>query len=166
MKKKTSFNLIITEELYGPSSANWIIRDSPWSKTLLHRSFEVCDSRIPLFGDQDCLIASVMLNRSLAGLYNQTALDPLVVVIPQYLINSYDSLNGYFMNGHWYSEGDLLITFPQCRDSSCNPLFSEAFDFTETRGGKFNVTVEERTLPQLRVYGPPEVLAQYYDNQT
>ncbi len=44
-------------------------------------------------------------------------------VIPQRELNAYDHLNAYTMDVDGYKWGDLLVTFPQCKDDSCNGIF-------------------------------------------
>ena len=137
-------NLIITEELLGLSSANFLIKNTAWSIDFLQKAFDICANQLPLFGDQDGIIV--------ASMYPSLELDSHITVIPQNEINAYDALNAHHMGIDAYSKEDLLVTFPQCRESSCNPLFRAAFDAVE-RGG-FDVPIKDRSPNQRRVFGP------------
>merc|ERR1711972_1036466 len=61
-------------------------------------------------------------------------IDPHAAVIPQHEINAYDALNAFHMEADAYKEGDLLVTFPGCKEASaCNPLFQLAAAHAEQR---------------------------------
>ena len=136
-----SADLLITEELFGLSSANWIIRSSQWSSNFLAQAFDIAHNQLPLLGDQDAII-SLAIGRG--------QLDNHIKIIPQNVINAYDALNSFAMGGGGYEPGDLLITFPQCQDENCNPLFYEAFKASEDG----SIPSANRTVTQLRVFGP------------
>jgi hypothetical protein len=147
-------HLLITEELLGLSSANWIIRNSEWSLRFLEDAFRIANDELPLFGDQDAMISLAI---------GKGSLDPHVTIIPQNTINAYDALNAWAMGGGGYEPGDLLVTFPQCQDTSCNALFYEAFKASEDNGYNISRTpVIDRTLAQLRVFGPPDAMGSLY----
>ena len=151
-------SLLITEEMLGLSSANWIIRSSSWSVDFLAKAFEIAHRELPLFGDQDAMI-SLAIGRG--------SLDPHIAIIPQNEINAYDALNAFIMGSGGYKTGDLLVTFPQCQGSSCNVLFYEAFKASEDNGKAMEATSPAaRTEPQLRVFGPPEVIGNLYFQRT
>jgi len=57
-------NLLITEEGWGLSSANWLIKHSAWSISFLHDALTAAHVELQLFGDQDAMILHLM-NRSL-----------------------------------------------------------------------------------------------------
>ena len=142
--------LLITEELLGMSSANWIIRNSDWSRSFLSRAFDIANSELPLFGDQDAII-SLAVGRGSS--------DPHVTVIPQSEINAYDALNAHYMGSEGYRPGDLLVTFPQCRDVGCNELFQAAYDASHDNGESMaSLLAANRTMAQLRVFGPADYL--------
>jgi hypothetical protein len=153
----SNHDLLITEELLGLSSANWIIRSSDWSERFLSDAFRIANQELPLFGDQDSLISLAI---------GQGFLEDKVAIIPQHTINAYDALNAFAMGSGGYEAGDLLVTFPQCKDVSCNVLFYEAFKASEDCGAGISKTPpENRTLPQLRVFGPPQVIGNLYFNK-
>ena len=135
--------LLISEELLGLSSANWIVGNSDWSVKFLDSAFRTCHNQLPLFGDQDALITGVLKNGSV---------DSHVTIIPQNEINSYDALNAYHMGCAAYGTGDFLVTFPQCKQAACNALFEEAFKAAETDG--LPIAIVHRTAAQLGVFGP------------
>ena len=138
-----SADLLISRELFGLSSANFFVKHSPWSIAMLDRAFDTVNTQFPLFGDQDGLIIQVS-----SFLYPEVAQH--VVQVPQNEFNAYDALNAYHMNCASYEHGDLLVTFPQCRDVACNTLFAEAFS-AAANGGKIPTN---RTHAQKRVFGP------------
>jgi hypothetical protein len=154
-------DLLITEELLGLSSANFIVRNTQWSIEFLQEAFQIANNQLPLFGDQDAIIV-VAFESAVLGISDKNdqspesppLQDPMnehIVIIPQRTINSYDALNGYYMGDVGFREGDLLVTFPQCRDPQyCNGLFREAFKVAENGG----TLPTERTGDQLRVFGP------------
>ena len=57
-------NLLITEEGWGLSSANWLIKHSAWSAKFLHDALTAAHVELQLFGDQDAMILHLM-NRNL-----------------------------------------------------------------------------------------------------
>ena len=61
---------------------------------------------------------------------DQAYKDPLdrhAAIIPQFELNAYDALNALTMDCDAFVEGDLLITFPQCKDAEgCNEVFELA----------------------------------------
>ncbi len=63
--------------------------------------------------------------------------------------------------------GDLLITFPQCKDASCNALFYEAFKAREDNGQAVSTTTypENRTLAQVRAFGPADLIGTLYSQR-
>jgi len=151
-------NILITEELLGLSSANWIIRSSPWSLEFLTKAFRIAGKELPLFGDQDAIICLAIGRGSL---YKH------IRIIPQNVINAYDALNAFSMGGGGYIPGNLLVTFPQCQSSDCNVLFYEAFKASEDDGVTIaNTPANQRSSAQLRVFGPPEVIGSMYFTQT
>ena len=48
-------------------------------------------------------------------------IDRHAVVVPQFELNSYDALNALTMECDTFVEGDLLVTFPQCKDADGCP---------------------------------------------
>eukprot|EP00429_Kryptoperidinium_foliaceum_P035252 CAMPEP_0176181300 /NCGR_PEP_ID=MMETSP0120_2-20121206/92896_1 /TAXON_ID=160619 /ORGANISM="Kryptoperidinium foliaceum, Strain CCMP 1326" /LENGTH=197 /DNA_ID=CAMNT_0017519525 /DNA_START=103 /DNA_END=692 /DNA_ORIENTATION=- len=121
---EADIDLLITEEGWGLSSANWLIRRSEWSIDFLDRAFRLCHEEMPLFGDQDAMIHLLLNAPALDGRSGSRAVDPHAALIPQHEINAYDALNAHYMQADAYTDGDLLITFPGCKEArSCNPLF-------------------------------------------
>ena len=57
---------MITEEGWGLSSANWLIKRSAWSLAFLHDALTAAHVELQLFGDQDAMILH-LLNRHLAA---------------------------------------------------------------------------------------------------
>jgi len=59
-----------------------------------------------------------------------------------------------------YQNGDLLITFPQCKDPvSCNPLFRVAERYTEDAEELMSEQVQYgATWDYLRVFGPMDMV--------
>jgi hypothetical protein len=154
---RDNIDLLITEELLGLSSANWLIRSSDWASRFLRKAFRIASNELPLFGDQDAIISLAI---------GKGSLDPHIQIIPQHVINAYDALNAYTMGSGEYRSGDLLISFPQCHDSTCNVLFYEAFKASEDSGvSLFSKPVENRTSSELRVFGPPHVIGKLYFEQ-
>merc|ERR1719203_868542 len=89
------------------------------------------------------------------------AVDPHAAIIPQHEINAYDALNAFYMEADAYSQGDLLVTFPGCKEAgACNPLFRMA----ASRGrGDALQPGQEQSWPYVRVFGPPEAAAALYE---
>merc|ERR1712187_420173 len=101
-------------------------------------------------GDQDAMIHLLMNHRALRHDYHGDPLDTHAVIIPQRELNAYDALNAHYMGCDAYEDGDLLVTFPGCKDpDACNPMFRLAFAHAE---GK-HIDVSE--LARLRLFGPP-----------
>ena len=44
-------------------------------------------------------------------------IDRHAAVVPQFELNAYDALNALTMDCDAFVEGDLLVTFPQCKDA-------------------------------------------------
>lgn len=151
-------DLLITEEGWGLSSANWMIRRSTWSINFLEAAFASAHQDMPLFGDQDAMIYLLTNDRALDPNLSGDALDPHAKIISQRELNAYDALNAYHMRCDAFQDGDLLVTFPGCKDpASCNPLFHEAIAYSQgLRPGS------QPTWPQIRLYGPPRLAAQVY----
>jgi hypothetical protein len=148
-----SIDLLITEEGWGMSSANWIIKNSQWSIDFLAKAFDVCNSSVPFFGDQDAIIAGVTNAFALSETVREEYVSSHIRTIPQRLINAYDSLNAHYMQCHGYLPEDLLVTFPACKDAeSCNPAFVAA--------------LRPQDCPQcthhVRVFGPEREMLKRY----
>lgn len=158
-----SVDLLITEEGWGLSSANWLIRRSEWSIDFLERAFRLCQEEMPLFGDQDAMI-HLLLNSGALGGYFGGGMDPHAAVIPQHEINAYDALNAHYMEADAYTEGDLLVTFPGCKEArACNPLFNlAAATAVEAERGSPQ-EVPATTWARLRLFGPPELAAEFLE---
>mmetsp|Transcript_104509 Transcript_104509/g.300427 ORF Transcript_104509/g.300427 Transcript_104509/m.300427 type:complete len:427 (+) Transcript_104509:146-1426(+) len=160
-------DLLITEEGWGLSSANWLIRRSDWSISFLEDAFRLCHEGMPLFGDQDAMIHLLLNDRALLSKRARTDRGPVVdrhaVIIPQHELNAYDALNAFYMEADAYTEGDLLITFPGCKEAgACNPLFRLAA--AHAKGGAGADGREEQvSWPHVRVFGPPEAAAQLFE---
>jgi len=131
-------NLMITEEGWGLSSANWMIKTSAWSMQFLHDALTAAHVELQLFGDQDAIIHHILNQQTLRAAGSEPGsedlrrdpLDRHAVIIPQFELNSYDSLNALTMECDTFVEGDFLITFPQCKDADgCNDVFRLAADF-------------------------------------
>jgi len=155
-------DLLITEEGWGLSSANWMIRRSNWSIAFLERAFEVCHRDMPLFGDQDAMIHLLFNHRALSWDVPGDSLDPHAVIVPQRELNAYDALNAHYMGCDGFEEGDLLVTFPGCKDpGACNPIFNMAADYAN---GTYTLPPEwhQRDPTSLRLFGPPELAAELY----
>jgi hypothetical protein len=163
-------DLLITEEGWGLSSANWMIRSSSWSISFLERAFALCHREMPLFGDQDAMIHLLLNHRALRHDYEGDPLDPHAVIIPQRELNAYDALNAHYMGCDGYEDGDLLVTFPGCKEpQACNPLFELAAKHSVERSAQDS----PRSAPQraegsvsmahLRLFGPAETAAAVYE---
>lgn len=128
-------DLLITEEGWGLSSANWMIRRSAWSINFLHRALTVAHAEFQLFGDQDAIILLLMNEQALRAVTDGEGGDPLdghAAIIPQHELNAYDHLNALTMDVDGFAEGDLLVTFPQCSHAEeCNPLFELATSYSK-----------------------------------
>merc|ERR1711953_992805 len=109
---------------------------------------------MPLFGDQDCMIFLLFNRRALVDGLREDPLDPHAVIIPQREINAYDALNAHHMRCDAYSDGDLLVTFPGCKDPRpCNPLFRlAAAHAVDNRS-------DEDATAAIRLFGPPSMAA-------
>ncbi|CAE7231530.1 unnamed protein product [Symbiodinium natans] len=160
MEPREGVDLLITEEGWGLSSANWLIRRSDWSIAFLERAFELCHVDMPLFGDQDAMIHLLLNTRALSTKAGD-ALDPHAVIVPQRELNAYDAMNAHFMGCDAFQDGDLLVTFPGCKDpAACNPIFDLAMAYSN---GSFSLGTEEvRTAASIRLFGPPELAAELY----
>lgn len=160
-------DLLVTEEGWGLSSANWIIRRSDWSINFLERAFELCHRELPLFGDQDAMIHLLLNSRALQYGFKGDPLDPHAVIVPQREINAYDSLNAHYMGCDGYEDGDLLVTFPGCKDpQACNPLFEIAA--AHAKGEDAAAAAEDaasglQSAHRLRLFGPPELAAAMFE---
>jgi len=128
-------DLLITEEGWGLSSANWMIRRSAWSINFLHQALTVAHAEFQLFGDQDAIILLLMNEQALRAAAEGEGGDPLdshAAVVPQHELNAYDHLNALTMDVDGFAEGDLLVTFPQCSHAEeCNPLFELAASYSK-----------------------------------
>eukprot|EP00921_Rhytidocystis_pertsovi_P004114 GHVQ01007110.1.p1 GENE.GHVQ01007110.1~~GHVQ01007110.1.p1 ORF type:complete len:343 (+),score=58.00 GHVQ01007110.1:321-1349(+) len=144
-------SLLITEEGWGMSSGNFLVKNTLWSKEFLSSAFRLAHSEMPLFGDQDAIIYLTLqaetLSAAAARLSNPTSfaphrghptqdddekdvIDRHAAVIPQHEINSYDQLNAEFLHCDGWKPGDLIITFPGCKDPSvCNRHHELAFRY-------------------------------------
>lgn len=126
-------DLLITEEGWGLSSANWMIRRSAWSINFLNQALTVAHAEFQLFGDQDAIILLLMNEQALRAVAEGEGGDPLdshAAVVPQHELNAYDHLNAMTMEVDGFAEGDLLVTFPQCSHAEeCNPLFELAVGY-------------------------------------
>jgi len=150
---KSDTDLLITEELLGISSANWIIRNSAWSRKFLSRAFDIAHNELPLFGDQDAIIALAI---------GSGILDSHIVIVPQNEFNAYDALNAYYMGSPGYTYGDLLVTFPQCKEAYCNELFREAFRASEDPDYFLSSLGGNKNMARIRVFGPQDAIAAMY----
>eukprot|EP00927_Polykrikos_kofoidii_P015283 TRINITY_DN16781_c0_g1_i1.p1 TRINITY_DN16781_c0_g1~~TRINITY_DN16781_c0_g1_i1.p1 ORF type:complete len:715 (-),score=99.47 TRINITY_DN16781_c0_g1_i1:422-2566(-) len=186
----TDVNLLVTEEGWGLSSANWLIRRSEWSRNFLDNALTAAHAELRLFGDQDAMILHLMNEQSLvsAGGHGsryardpwQDPLDRHSRVVPQFELNSYDALNALTMECDTFVEGDLLVTFPQCKDESCNSLFNIALDYASDDSvdlpGGVNAGAwwlrsegpirwrgyDPRSSNALRVFGPRRLIGEVY----
>jgi len=158
-------DLLITEEGWGMSSANWLIRRSAWSIKFLERAFQLCHRELPLFGDQDAMIHLLLNQHALRHDFQGDPLDPHAVIIPQRELNAYDALNAHYMGCDGYTEGDLLVTFPGCKDpEACNPLFKLAAEYA-LRNNSEAEEIEQTQISgaHIRLFGPPDVAAAVYE---
>lgn len=164
-------DLLITEEGWGLSSANWMIRSSPWSISFLERAFALCHREMPLFGDQDAMIHLLLNPHALRHDLQGDPLDPHAVIVPQRELNAYDALNAHYMGCDGYEDGDLLVTFPGCKEpQACNPLFElaskhglEREQREKQKSAGEDVEPPPTTLAHLRLFGPPEAAAEIYE---
>lgn len=158
-------DLLITEEGWGLSSANWMIRRSAWSINFLESAFALCHKQMPLFGDQDAMIHLLFNTHALRHGFQGDPLDRHAVVIPQRELNAYDALNAHYMGCDSYQDGDLLVTFPGCKEAkACNPLFRLAFAHAADQvagdgGSTAQDSPEPDPMAHVRLYGPPELAA-------
>lgn len=148
-------DLLISEEMLGLSSANWVIRNSEWSRKFLETAFDIAHNQIPLFGDQDAIISNAI---------GRGKLDPHITIVPQNEFNAYDALNAYFMGSPGYTPGDMLVTFPQCKDASCNALFREAFLASDDPEYFTSRDENHANVPRLRVFGPQSRIIELYNS--
>lgn len=169
-------NLLITEEGWGLSSANWMARRSDWSIDFLERAFKLCQEEMPLFGDQDAMIHLLLNDVALhppgpRGHYGHRLIDAHAAVIPQHELNAYDALNAFYMDAAEYNStrGDLLVTFPGCKEAAaCNPLFRLAAQHASnnaepTREDLPKIDVQANSWPWVRLFGPPEEAASIFE---
>jgi len=158
-------DLLITEEGWGLSSANWLIRRSEWSIAFLDRAFELCHQELPLFGDQDAMIHLLLNRRALQHDFRGDPLDAHAVIIPQRELNAYDALNAHYMGCDGYAEGDLLVTFPGCKDpAACNPLFRLAAAHAQGPSPPdADSPGASDAAAHVRLFGPPEVASALYE---
>lgn len=180
-------DLLVTEEGWGLSSANWLIRRSKWSLDFLMAALTAAHVDMRLFGDQDAIILHLMNEQALtaAARADSAALagDPLdghAAVVPQFELNSYDALNALTMDCDAFVEGDLLVTFPQCKDAEgCNDVFNLAADYAgddakppaEPHAGAWWLRREgrprwpgytTRSSAAIRVFGPRPVIREIF----
>lgn len=191
-------NLLVTEEGWGLSSANWMIRRSQWSMDFLHAALTAAHVELRLFGDQDAIILHVMNEQALRaaaagaggeadgeeeeGVAETLGADPIdrrTAVVPQFELNSYDALNALTMDCDAFVEGDLLITFPQCKDAEgCNDVFNLAADYakdyekpTDPHTGAWWLRHEDQprwprysmsSSAAIRVFGPRPVVREIF----
>eukprot|EP00933_Yihiella_yeosuensis_P060477 TRINITY_DN63239_c0_g1_i1.p1 TRINITY_DN63239_c0_g1~~TRINITY_DN63239_c0_g1_i1.p1 ORF type:complete len:862 (-),score=141.54 TRINITY_DN63239_c0_g1_i1:117-2702(-) len=153
-------DLLITEEGWGLSSANWIIRRSDWSISFLEKAFELCHRDMPLFGDQDAMIHLLFNEKALSFDSSGDALDSHAVIIPQRELNAYDALNAHFMGCDGFEDGDLLVTFPGCKDAgACNPLFKLANGYALGSVSANQDETGHRSAHHIRLFGPGQLAA-------
>merc|ERR1719282_1174673 len=104
-----------------------------------------------------------LLNEGSLKNSSEGAMDPHAVVIPQHEINAYDALNAFYMGADAYSDGDLLVTFPSCKEAkACNPLFRLAAAHSEQNDT--SKRAEELSWAHIRLFGPPEDAAKLYES--
>jgi len=158
--------LLITEEGWGLSSANWLVRNSPWSREFLNSALTAAHVELNLFGDQDGMILHLLNDHTLSAASSRAAddrrdrrtltadpFDPHAVIIPQFELNAYDALNALTMECDAFVEGDLLITFPQCKDAEgCNDVFELAAEYATDLE---KADVQDAGAWWLRREGPP-----------
>ncbi|KAF4669427.1 Protein O-glucosyltransferase 3 [Perkinsus olseni] len=159
-----SIDILITEEGWGLSSANWIVRGSSLSSyRLLMDAFRTAHDRLPLFGDQDALIWHLTMGTAtdLTHSGGRPSFHPRARVIPQGTINAYDALNAHYMACEAVDgpSGHLLVTFPGCRDyRACNPLFAVAHSYS------IGTLVYDRdNWAHVRVLGPGERAVEMFE---
>jgi len=182
-------NLLITEEAWGLSSANWLIRRSAWSIDFLHAALNSAHVELQLFGDQDAMILNLMNRQALeaaatgagsrGGGLGADPLDRHAVVVPQFELNAYDALNSLTMDCDCFVEGDLLVTFPQCKDpEGCNDVFNLAAEYAgdpeaprepdagawwrRFEGPPAWPNYDPNSAASLRVFGPREVIREVF----
>lgn len=179
-------NLLITEEGWGLSSANWLIRRSAWSMEFLHAALTAAHVQMRLFGDQDAIILHLMNEDALRAVCSGDDVaftsDPLsrhASVIPQFELNAYDALNALTMECDTFVEGDLLITFPQCKDAEgCNDVFNLAAAYASDldkslgpRAGAWWSRAEgpprwsrysATSAPAIRIFGPRPLVQELF----
>lgn len=175
-------NLLITEEGWGLSSANWLIRRSAWSIDFLHAALTAAHVEMNLFGDQDAIILHLMNRQALQAASTDVATDPMdrhAAIVPQFELNAYDALNALTMDCDAFVEGDLLITFPQCKDAEgCNDVFNLAADYAadadkplapdagawwhRAEGSPKWPQYDPRSGSALRVFGPRPVIREVF----
>merc|ERR550514_599005 len=81
-------------------------------------------------------------------------------VIPQDSFNSYDALNAYTMRCRAYHEGDLLVTFPSCKDpTACSPLFEAAAAYAKDPR---SFTYDPMYWAHIRLFGPESTVQALY----
>ncbi|CAK9005342.1 unnamed protein product [Durusdinium trenchii] len=183
-------NLLITEEGWGLSSANWLIKRSAWSMKFLHDALTAAHVELQLFGDQDAMILHLMNRQALevvqepsledATLY-QDPLDAHAAVIPQFELNAYDALNALTMECDAFVEGDLLVTFPQCKEAEGNDVFELAAEYANDDGKLLEPDAgawwrRQESTPKwsrysqlssaaLRIFGPRPLIREVYTQE-
>merc|ERR1719502_1713444 len=66
--------------------------------------------------------------------FERDPLDRHAAIVPQFELNSYDALNALTMDCDMFVEGDLLVTFPQCKDAEgCNDVFNTAAEYADDK---------------------------------
>jgi hypothetical protein len=151
-------DVLITEEGWGLSSANWLVRASPWTVKFLKEAFQTAHVEMPLFGDQDAMILLLQNEPALAP--EGESFESHAMVVPQDAFNSYDALNAFTMRCHAYREGDLLVTFPSCKDpQACNPLFEVAADYGANPG---SFEYNPHNWAHIRLFGPESLVMELY----
>ncbi|KAF4706896.1 hypothetical protein FOZ63_004615 [Perkinsus olseni] len=159
-----SIDVLITEEGWGLSSANWIVRGSSLSSyRLLMDAFRTAHDRLPLFGDQDALIWHLTMGTAtdLTQAGGRPSFHPRARVIPQGTINAYDALNAHYMACAAFDgpSGHLLVTFPGCRDyRACNLLFAVAHSYSIGR-----LIYDRDDWAHVRVLGPGERAVEMFE---
>jgi len=151
-------DVLITEEGWGLSSANWLVRASPWTVKFLKEAFQTAHVEMPLFGDQDAMILLLQNEPALAP--EGESFESHAMVVPQDAFNSYDALNAFTMRCHAYREGDLLVTFPSCKDpQACNPLFEVAADYGANPS---SFEYNPHNWAHIRLFGPESLVMELY----
>merc|ERR1719277_2349822 len=111
------------------------------------------------------MIHLLLNERALLSRRGEGALEPHAVVIPQHEINAYDALNAFYMEADAYKDGDLLITFPGCKEAgACNPLFRLAAAHARGDVGRRADADGPAAWPHLRVFGPPDQAAALFES--